>query len=147
VHFTTLAAGAYHTCGLDADGKFHWFGSNGDSQNNLPDLTFTAIAAGAYHTCGLDADGQAQCWGNDDYGQTRAPSGVFTAITAGKAHACVLDTNGLAHCFGDDNQSQTKAPVDEIFTAISAGVDYNCGIRAGDRIAICWGEQAQNLWR
>jgi len=92
---TTVATGAFFTCGLKQSGTVGCWGQNedgqlGDGSRNTPadgsiktvvnmsgdrDLSpATAdISAGGYHVCLLIAeDGSVRCWGNTEHGQTGA---------------------------------------------------------------------------
>jgi len=131
LRFQHIAAGYYHTCGLDAGGAVYCWGvTQWDTTPNppkpsaytsvpvpvAPGLSFQALAAGWGHTCGLTAAGAAYCWGLNIAGElgdsttitrtTPAPvSGghVFTAITAANIHTCGLTADGEAFCWGDNN--------------------------------------------
>ncbi|NLN62677.1 MAG: hypothetical protein GX146_07335, partial [Myxococcales bacterium] len=87
------------------------------------------------------------CWGDNENGQATPPDVVFTAIAAGYYHTCGLDEDGAAHCWGNYYHGLSDPPDDVLFTDIAAGHYHSCGIRAGDRIVVCWGAFARNLWQ
>jgi alpha-tubulin suppressor-like RCC1 family protein len=116
-----IAAGAYHTCAVLADGTARCWGDDNQAQlgasgagarSNTPvavsGLTgATAIAAGSEHTCALCAGGNVECWGGNVNGQAGVGSGATvaspttvsglsntTAIVAGRLHTCALVVNG-----------------------------------------------------
>jgi len=75
--FTSVTAGAGHTCGVTGDSAYCWgrndqgmlgIGDNADRDSPVTvsgGLGFQALSAGAFHTCGLTADGTAYCWGDN----------------------------------------------------------------------------------
>jgi len=130
----TLAAGIFHTCGIDAAGAAWCWGFNGYGQlgntgglgsafaNPTPQqvsggITFAALTGGSNHTCGLTPLGQAYCWGRNDYGQL-----------------------GNAATSGTTDGHSTPVPVDGnlTFTAIEAGAEHTCGLSGG--MLYCWGK-------
>jgi alpha-tubulin suppressor-like RCC1 family protein len=79
-HFTSIAAGESHTCGLVAGGALYCWGDNsvaqfgngdrsGGSATPVPaagSLRFRSLSASDLATCGITADtGVAYCWGSD----------------------------------------------------------------------------------
>ena len=80
--FSTIAAGAFHACGVSTAGATYCWGDNSSGQlgdgtttdRTAPtavagSLTFTGIGAGFSHTCGLTASGATYCWGSNASGQ------------------------------------------------------------------------------
>ena len=130
----TVAAGAYHTCVLQADGGVVCWGLNTDGQSGLPisrtvSLPTTAstpivtnavaVAAGGYHTCALMADRSVKCWGNNWEGElgvggpTHSSTPIVVpgireavAVTAGGFHTCIVEAGGQAYCWGLNKDGQ-----------------------------------------
>ena len=121
--FTSLAAGASHTCGLSLDGgAWCWGGGTAAPTRVTGAPAFSQLAAGAFHTCGLTSSGAVYCWGDNSLGQlgngadrsapapnfnllqpTPTPvagSLTFTSITAAYSITCGASTTGVAYCWG-----------------------------------------------
>ena len=65
-----VAAGRWHTVGLEADGTVVAVGYNYFGQCDVGNWTdIVQVAAGRFHTVGLKADGTVIAVGNNDYGQ------------------------------------------------------------------------------
>jgi alpha-tubulin suppressor-like RCC1 family protein len=85
----SVSAGAYHTCAILEGGKVKCWGSNGDGQLGLGDMTSrgdkpnqmganlpaidldgvaTAVVTGNNHTCAILEGGKVKCWGWNQYG-------------------------------------------------------------------------------
>jgi alpha-tubulin suppressor-like RCC1 family protein len=128
-----LAAGAYHTCAILADGSSRCWGwdeysqlgysSAGDvgddespaSAGDLPIPPAREIAAGDEHTCALLESGAVRCWGWSDYGQLGAPSDQYDAGLAPD-----VDLGG---------------PVQQL----AAGWTYSCALLENGAVR-CWGD-------
>jgi alpha-tubulin suppressor-like RCC1 family protein len=133
--FSAIAAGGYHSCALDADGRAWCWGDNSEgalardpwsdsalesSASPLPiqvDPPMSSISAGSGHTCALSKDGQAWCWGTNTFG--------------------ALD--GASWEERTDDVSPRAAPGVQRYTAIFAGDGQTCAIDTNG-IAWCWGE-------
>ena len=127
-HFSSLAAGYYHSCGLEDGAAWCWglgeagvLGNGADTSASEPvpvagGLTFVQITAGYLVSCGLTADGTAYCWGGNYSGTLGIGSadpadsssvpvpvtgGVkFARITADGYHVCALTRLGKTYCWG-----------------------------------------------
>ena len=133
--FTSLTAGAVHTCAITMTGAAYCWGSNyagqlgnespeppGSSSTPVPvagDITFVSLSAGAIHTCGLTEGGTAYCWGSNSRGKlgngttlnSSAPVPVagelnFRQLSAGAGYTCGIAVDGAAYCWGDNSWGQ-----------------------------------------
>lgn len=137
--FTTISAGASHTCALDRNQEIWCWGDNSADQLGqgpgstahgttpvkvMGGLKFTDVSAGRYFTCGLTTTQDVYCWGDNTLAAVGAASGLtvpspskvalagkFTAIFSGADHACAVDTAGLMLCWGLNNLNQLNTQV------------------------------------
>lgn len=128
LRFTSITAGAFHTCGVVASGQMDCWGLNASGQ----------LGSSTTAPCAETED--------DDYGYSHtyaipcalAPQGVsdappFAAAAAGFTSTCGLTTGGSVECFGSFGRAQL--PGTRAFTTLSA--DGSCGLGA-DGQALCW---------
>ena len=134
--FTSISAGASHTCAIGSDGEGYCWGYGGDgrlgnggtSQNSTPVLvsqgergtgvTFTSISASNAHTCAIGSNGEGYCWGYNYYGR--------------------LGNGGTSQSTTPVLVSQGERSTGVTFSSISAGSDYTCAI-GSDGEGYCWG--------
>jgi alpha-tubulin suppressor-like RCC1 family protein len=119
-----VAAGAWHTLALSADGFVWAWGSNSEGQLgdgtttqrtspvSVPLASIVAVAAGDAHSVALAEDGTVWVWGRNSSGQlgdgttTRrlSPQMVLgvtaSAVAAGYAHTAVVGSDGSAWAWG-----------------------------------------------
>lgn len=135
-HFTQLATGAQHNCGITGTHRLYCWGSDiygnlgvGTSLPNCPEIggrcslvpipvtgaeRFVYVTAGDIHSCALTSSGAAYCWGANHYGQTGTGS------------------------VGGEVRVPTAVIGGHTFSSISATRMGTCGIdTSGD--AWCWG--------
>lgn len=134
--FTELAAGAFHSVGLGADGVVYAWGRNNAGQLgngttadasapvavSLPaGVVITAVTAGQSFSAALSADGVVYTWGANPYGQlgdgTTSPSLVpkavplpagveITALAAGYYHVVAMSSDGGLYAWGYNSSGQ-----------------------------------------
>ncbi len=138
--FTSVTAGAHHSCGLRADKAVLCWGRDDQGQlgndaafagSPVPEVVagspgtyaFTSVDAGRWHTCGVTTTGAALCWGWDSYGQLGdgGPGGG----AGGQSGLPVVVAGSTAPGGG--------------LASVGAGSFHTCGLRAADRRALCWG--------
>lgn len=126
VKFTSISAGARHTCAIDVARDAYCWGGNdlgqvtvvGASASPTPTriagtLGYTQISAGYSHTCAVRTDGALFCWGANDRGQLGngvigSVSGMqrvqisapVASVSTGQARTCARTTSGAVYCWG-----------------------------------------------
>jgi hypothetical protein len=130
-NFVTVAAGAYHSLAIEADGSIVGWGHNRDGQATAPSGNdFVAISAGRYHSLALKTDGSITGWGLNDDGQATPPPGNdFVAISAGGNHSLALKADGSIVGWGRNNFGEATPPSGNDFVAVSARRYHNLAIR------------------
>ncbi len=132
--WTSVAAGAFHSCAIRADGSMRCWGGNRNGQLGVTTMGVNSltparaveggpwdqVAAGTSHTCALSG-GRVFCWGRNDHGQAgvgdtdNVPSPTeivvsggagFRAIALGAEHSCAIRTDETLYCWGWDEQHQ-----------------------------------------
>lgn len=152
-----VAAGAFHTCVLDASGAVTCWGRNDRAELGTPGPVglgervvvelppARALTLGDFHGCIITAaDDEVWCWGANNLGQTgaggmgnNAPPHTVLGVTdvqtidAGDDHTCVIAPEGAA-CWGNNNFGQLGT-AGEMFTPVpqSLPVDAVTQIRGG----------------
>jgi alpha-tubulin suppressor-like RCC1 family protein len=126
-----VAAGASHTCVLDAEGRVFCWGlntlrQNGTASGDVVDrptpvetsLRFSRLVAGAYHTCGITSAGALHCWGSD---------------VAGELHGRARERCGGGPCSARPVRLAASGTTDA-----AAGFGITC-VRRRDGLTRCWG--------
>ena len=134
--FTSVSAGAEHSCAIADTGDLWCWGSNVGGQlgvarsANLASQRarhvgegqlgfvqrFTQVSAGVRHTCGVDTLGEAFCWGDSALG----------GVDSGNSPVFFV------------KRVRTSAGADTKFKMVAAGESHSCAIDAADR-PHCWG--------
>jgi alpha-tubulin suppressor-like RCC1 family protein len=132
-HFSTLAAGTQHTCGIGADGTsrcWGWFALStsewlmlGGPVSISSDQRFVSLSAGEEHTCAISTDGSAFCWGRNGEGQLG--DGTYYVVSQFLAQGSVMIT-------------PVRVVGGLVFDALTAGAYHTCGIASGGQV-YCWG--------
>ncbi len=140
-----IAAGAFHSLALQADGTVVAWGKNDDGQTNVPPAAtnIVAVAAGGYHSLALRDNGSVLAWGGNWDGQTNVPSTAtnLVAIAAGSAHSLALSRNGTVLAWGNNDLRQTNIPtLTRGVVAIAAGYYHNLALLS-DHTIVAWGLQ------
>ncbi len=144
-----VAAGAWHSLALRADGVVLAWGNTSDGQCDVPPTLppALAIAAGGYHSLALQADGTVAVWGANDYAQTNVPAGLagVIGISAGTWHSLALRRDGTVAAWGDNSWGQTSVPGGlSNIVAVAAGGNHSLALRA-DGTVVAWGENSDAL--
>ena len=152
--YSSVSAGANHTCGVRSDGSGVCWGNTGDGRTTVPTgLQLLAITAGGRHTCAVRTDRRVQCWGYNSNNQANPPNlDQFRSISAGDIHTCGvrLGRSGLDMvCWGSNSNNRSDPPTlffRDWATVVSAGLKHTCGADDQNRIE-CWGSSSDNQTR
>ena len=125
--FTSITAGAFHTCGLVATGQMDCWGLNASGQ--LGSTTSSPCSESDYYY-GYSHTYAVAC-ALSPQGVSGAPP--FAAAAAASVSTCGLTTSGSVECFGSFGRAQLSAT--RAITTLSS--DGGCGLGA-DGQALCW---------
>jgi alpha-tubulin suppressor-like RCC1 family protein len=151
--FESISAGATHACGVADAAGFCWgdnsTGQLGDDgrQFGKPVPAFDICFPLQPRVCSLSPRSVRD---------TNLIAETLTGISAAGTHTCAMTTTGGVICWGGGSAeigSDTVARTDSMktlehkivvrggytFTAITAGLSHNCGIRTPGSEAYCWG--------
>ena len=147
--FTDVAAGYYHTCGIDDSGSIECWGRNNNGQSTPPSGTFTDVALGYQHTCGIICnnavvDCTGVCGGEDTscvdclgipWGDAEEDC---NGVCEGEDTSCVdcagvpNGSNVVDDCGTCDSDSSNDCVQDCSGTWGGSLVDDECGVCGGD---------------
>ena len=148
----TVSVGDYHSCGLTNTGAGRCWGSSSFNRTTIPaalqaDGSIKVVRAGGVFGCAIKADDTLACWGGDGIVDSikTPPAGTFVALDAGRFHACAVRSDGAVVCWGNNSYGQVGPAASGYggFSAVSAGVDHTCALRAADQTLECWGVNSQ----
>jgi alpha-tubulin suppressor-like RCC1 family protein len=138
LRFTTLSAGARHTCGIERGGRTYcwgtdWFGQLGRGIWDMgvaPTPTavvggnsFVAIGTGQDASCALTSDGEAYCWGMGSSGELGT-----------RATGICRDYIFTYRC----SPTPLRVETGKSFVSLHTGTSHSCALTA-DGEAYCWG--------
>ncbi len=136
VHFTSVAAGGYHSLAIGSDGNTYAWGQDEHGQlgddaalvhqslpvrvATPPGVRFVAVSAGFAHSLAIGDDGGLYSWGYNGFGELgngirgrdQAVPGLAgmpvraTAISAGGHHNLAVGDNGVTYSWGWDGHGQ-----------------------------------------
>jgi len=131
-------------------------------------LRFRTLGVGLVNTCGIATDGTVWCWGRNNHRQlalavplnelslvpipipATAPLALIT-LDVGNWAVCGLDAAQALYCWGskgdagngpggEDLLEPTRSGNGELFSAVSLGSLYSCGLAPNGQ-ARCWGQR------
>ena len=136
--FRSLAAGAWHACGIRLSSEVECWGTQVSGMSASPSGHYESITVGARHSCVIRPDQSIFCWGDDSHDRTAAPDAEFAMASAGEWHSCGLSVDKSVLCWGDNSLGQADAPNGD-FISVQAGGFHSCGLRESGE-AVCWGD-------
>jgi len=145
-HLVSVAAGGFHTLGLNDDGTVVAWGQNAYGQATVPAGLPRAkgVAAGQQHSAVLTADGTVIAWGNNNYGQTTVPAGLtgVKAVAAGYYNTAAVKTDGTVVVWGNARLGQTAVPAGlSGVRSVAVGYFHILALKE-DGTVVAWGDNA-----
>jgi hypothetical protein len=127
-----VAAGGYHTVGLEANGTVVATGLNTDGQCNIGAWdNIIQLAAGGYHTVGLRTDGTVAGVGLNDYGQCSVGNWTnIVQVSAGNKHTVGLKSDGTVVAVGDNGYGQCDVDEWDDIVQVAAGYRHTVGLKS-----------------
>ncbi len=136
VTFSSISAGAGHTCGIDFTGVAWCWGSNVNARSGVD-----------INLCGGTTAPPCEFY-VPKLTQASAMGLRFSAISAGSANTCAIDTAGTVQCWGERFRGSNLVGRAD-FPAAVPNVGTSVSVSAGDRSVcsvantgelFCWGE-------
>lgn len=130
IQFRSIAAGDFHTCGLDENGKLWCWGRQAGGAVGLGNLgdpmtsparvsevdTYVDLSAGAGHNCAVRDNGTLWCWGHYECFQVgsethpirprQVDDQCWKGVSAGSTHTCALRNDDTLQCFGSNGRGE-----------------------------------------
>ena len=133
---TQIAAGYYHTAGLQDDHTVVAVGSNAYGQTDVGTWkNITGIAAGGYHTLGVTLSGDVQAVGLNNYNQIDVGSWQdITQVAAGTYHTVGLKKSKRVIATGLDDKGQLEVSSWADITQVTAGRNITAGLTSGKKV-------------
>ena len=141
-----VAAGGYHTVGLESDGTVVAVGDNADGQCDVTGWTdVVQVAAGLYHTVGLKSDGTVVAVGLNFDGQCDVASWTdIVQVAAGGGHTVGIKSNGTVVAVGNNDVGQCDAGGWTGIVQVAAGDWHTVGLESdGTVVAVGYNDFGQ----
>ena len=140
---TAIAAGAFHSLAIKADGTVVGWGLGGSGQTNSPLSASPAIGiSGGYaYSLAIRSNRTVAGWGDNTYGQSTAPASAtnVVAVAAGGYHGLAVRANGTMVGWGLNSLGQATVPANATnVVAAAAGVAHSLALRS-DGTVVGWG--------
>lgn len=127
-----VSAGQNFSCGIDAEGRLHCWGSNDNAELGLgdlsprdtptplsPDTDWISLSVNTFHGCAIKADHSLYCWGRNVEGQlglgdtdvrlspARVPGAAdWITVGAGRFFTCAAKNDRSIWCAGKNEEAQ-----------------------------------------
>jgi hypothetical protein len=127
-----VAAGGYHTVGLEADGTVVATGLNTNGQCNIGAWdSIIQLAAGGYHTVGLETGGTVVAVGMNTDGQCDVTGWTnIVQVAAGNKHTVGLKSDGTLVAAGDNSYGQCEVTGWTDIVQVAAGYRHTVGLKS-----------------
>ena len=139
--FSTIAAGAEHSCALTIPGDLVCWGKNDNGRANSRQGPFQDLAVGITHTCVTTAGNKTICQGDNVAGQSPPPDLTIDQISAGSDITCGLLPSGVVTCWGGSQWSEMldadRGTLPGTYTSVSTGWNGVCTLTV-DGYSQCW---------
>jgi len=158
-----VAAGADHTCVLDAEGRVRCFGldhvgqAGGGAAIELPEPA-VEVQAAAHFSCARLESGRIVCWGADEEGAVAAGEpdlvpesrGALSFAVGGGGFGCFLREDGT-HCWGfaatgslggGPAVHRPRRLAEGPFAEVDVGTHAACALRRDGEV-VCWGDNRE----
>ena len=145
--FTQVAARAYYSLALRADGSILAWGNSGWNPSDVVDQAptgtgFTKISAGEEHALALREDGSIFGWGVDSFAQVSGvPGGTgFTQIEAGDEASFAIAADGSIVDWGSAFSAlRSGVPTGPGYVALSVSYFFGVALHSDGSIVV-WGQ-------
>jgi hypothetical protein len=143
-----VAAGAYHSLALQADGTVVAWGDNWSGLTDVPEglNNVKAVACSPLHNLALQSNGTVVAWGNYFDGANWVPVAVpgglsnVMAVAAGYFHSLALQSNGAVVAWDLDGAIQADIPEGLSNVVVVACGDWHSLSLQSNGTVVAWGD-------
>ena len=146
----SIASTGRGSCALDGQGAIHCWGGLSAERWAIPVGQFVELHASSDEICAVRTDGSVECFVESGLAAGGGaaellPAGKVTQLALQRGAVCGIDGSGSPFCNSSNSiPVPLTVPLGAVFSMVSVGGYFACGIRAQAGSILCWGYPGDN---